>query len=67
MIGLCVNRKIAVNFYHKVLTSTSTTGSPDIVADPPLANGTINNEANETTPLNQRSVAIDMEDNEEEH
>ena len=67
VIGLCVNRKIAVNFYHKVLTSSSTiTGSSDTnEADTPT-NGTINSQADETTPLNQRSVAINKEDSEDE-
>ena len=67
VIGLCVNRKIAVNFYRRVLTSSSTIGSPNMnEADTP-ANGNVNNQADETTPLIQRSVAINMEESEEEH
>ena len=60
VIGLCVNRKIAVEFCHKVLTSSSTTGSANTNGP---TNGTVNVQADETTPLNQR---FDMEDNEDE-
>ena len=66
-VCLCVNRKIAVNLNRRVLTSNSTTGSPNMnEADTP-ANGNVNNQADEITPLIQRSVAINMEDSEEEH
>ena len=66
-IGLCFNCRIAVNFFCKVLTSSSViTGSFDTnKADAP-ANGTVNSQADETTPLNQRSVAINKEDSEDE-
>ena len=68
VIGLCINREIAVNFYRNVLAN-STTGSADTSinkADTPV-NGTIKSEANETTHLIQRPVAIQKEDDEEEH
>ena len=67
VIGLCVNRKFAINFYRKVLTSSSTTGSSNTIEADTPANGNVNNQADDTTPLIQRSVAIDMEDSEEEH
>lgn len=65
VIGLCVNRKIAVNFYRKMLIiiSSSTTiinsGSPDTNQPDTPAEGNVNCQADETTPLNQRSVAIE--------
>ena len=64
VIGLCVNRDVTVKFYHKVLAS-STTGSANMNVTesdtPPHGN------VNETSPLIQRSVAIDMEESAEEH
>lgn len=64
VIGLCVNREIAVNFYHNVFASSSASGSTNEkvnhAADARPANVTVKN-ATETTAL------IQVDDNEEEH
>ena len=65
VIGLCVNREIMFNFYRNVLASSSNTPSSTNMNDT-RASGNINSQANETTPLIQGFVSIDMEGNEEE-
>ena len=65
VIGLCVNREIAVNFYRNVLASGSATGSVNAevnlhAANTRPANVTVKN-ATETTTL------IQVDDNEVEH
>ena len=65
VIGFCVNwHKIAANFYHNVLAYSSTSAAGP-THDSNHTSGNINNQADETTPLIQRYVAIDMEDDEE--
>ena len=67
VIGLCVNREIAVNFYHNVFASSSASGSANEevnhAADARPVNVTVKNPVNatETTHL------IQVDDNEEEH
>ena len=66
LIGLCVNREFAVNFYHNLLTSSSTARSATLSeADTPTDKGiNVNIQTNKYTQLIQTSVAIDMEGHE---
>ena len=63
VVVLCVDFNTAVEFCHKVLTSGSATGSAKANETDSPTDGTVNVQADETTPLNQR---FDMEDNEDE-
>ena len=63
VVVLCVDFNTVVEYCHKVLSSGSATGSAKANETDSPINGTVNVQANETTPLNQR---FDMEDNEDE-